>query len=132
MGNVVACCLEGQYLPDGLNDLFLHCRDSMMLLSMNGPVCGFMLEVGIGLKGTYQGLTATILKQGSNQAIRFFVMTSLKNWYKGMEEQRLSETRSVTTAQAESYWNSSVLSQSAIFLPPTFPEFCNADKPHTD
>uniref|UniRef100_A0AAR2LPY6 Uncharacterized protein n=1 Tax=Pygocentrus nattereri TaxID=42514 RepID=A0AAR2LPY6_PYGNA len=36
-----------------------------------------------GLKGTYQGLTATVLKQGSNQAIRFFVMTSLRNWYKG-------------------------------------------------
>ncbi|TRY96765.1 hypothetical protein DNTS_014490 [Danionella cerebrum] len=36
-----------------------------------------------GLRGTYQGLTATILKQGSNQAIRFFVMTSLRNWYKG-------------------------------------------------
>ncbi|XP_037536195.1 tricarboxylate transport protein B, mitochondrial [Nematolebias whitei] len=36
-----------------------------------------------GLKGTYQGVTATVLKQGSNQAIRFFVMTSLKNWYKG-------------------------------------------------
>ncbi|XP_007899999.1 tricarboxylate transport protein B, mitochondrial [Callorhinchus milii] len=36
-----------------------------------------------GLKGTYQGLTATILKQGSNQAIRFFVMTSMRNWYKG-------------------------------------------------
>ncbi|KAK2837855.1 hypothetical protein Q5P01_015067 [Channa striata] len=36
-----------------------------------------------GVKGTYQGLTATVLKQGSNQAIRFFVMTSLKNWYKG-------------------------------------------------
>ncbi|XP_061585481.1 tricarboxylate transport protein B, mitochondrial [Cololabis saira] len=36
-----------------------------------------------GLKGTYQGLTATVLKQGSNQAIRFYVMTSLKNWYKG-------------------------------------------------
>ncbi|KAL4609633.1 tricarboxylate transport protein, mitochondrial [Arapaima gigas] len=36
-----------------------------------------------GLRGTYQGLTATVLKQGSNQAIRFFVMTSLKNWYKG-------------------------------------------------
>ncbi|XP_006640181.1 tricarboxylate transport protein B, mitochondrial [Lepisosteus oculatus] len=35
-----------------------------------------------GLKGTYQGLTATVLKQGSNQAIRFFVMTSLRNWYK--------------------------------------------------
>uniref|UniRef100_A0AAY4CVY8 Tricarboxylate transport protein n=1 Tax=Denticeps clupeoides TaxID=299321 RepID=A0AAY4CVY8_9TELE len=36
-----------------------------------------------GIRGTYQGLTATILKQGSNQAIRFFVMTSLRNWYKG-------------------------------------------------
>ncbi|XP_067394086.1 tricarboxylate transport protein, mitochondrial-like isoform X1 [Emydura macquarii macquarii] len=36
-----------------------------------------------GLRGTYQGLTATILKQGSNQAIRFFVMTSLRNWYLG-------------------------------------------------
>ncbi|XP_034026620.1 tricarboxylate transport protein B, mitochondrial [Thalassophryne amazonica] len=36
-----------------------------------------------GLRGTYQGLTATVLKQGSNQAIRFFVMTSLKNWYRG-------------------------------------------------
>ncbi|XP_077353128.1 tricarboxylate transport protein B, mitochondrial [Festucalex cinctus] len=36
-----------------------------------------------GLGGTYQGLTATVLKQGSNQAIRFYVMTSLRNWYKG-------------------------------------------------
>lgn len=36
-----------------------------------------------GLRGTYQGLTATMLKQGSNQAIRFFVMTSLRNWYRG-------------------------------------------------
>ncbi|KAJ1184573.1 hypothetical protein NDU88_001377 [Pleurodeles waltl] len=34
-----------------------------------------------GLRGTYQGVTATVLKQGSNQAIRFFVMTSLRNWY---------------------------------------------------
>ncbi|KAM6965024.1 tricarboxylate transport protein B, mitochondrial [Aplochiton taeniatus] len=36
-----------------------------------------------GVMGTYQGLTATVLKQGSNQAIRFYVMTSLRNWYKG-------------------------------------------------
>jgi solute carrier family 25 citrate transporter 1 len=36
-----------------------------------------------GLKGTYQGVTATILKQGSNQAIRFFVMETLKDWYRG-------------------------------------------------
>ncbi|MBN3298898.1 TXTP protein, partial [Amia calva] len=41
-----------------------------------------------GLKGTYQGLTATVLKQGSNQAIRFYVMTSLRNWYKGDNPQK--------------------------------------------
>jgi solute carrier family 25 citrate transporter 1 len=28
------------------------------------------------------GVTATILKQGSNQAIRFFVMESCKDWYR--------------------------------------------------
>jgi solute carrier family 25 citrate transporter 1 len=36
-----------------------------------------------GLKGVYQGLPATIAKQGSNQAIRFFVMESMKDWYRG-------------------------------------------------
>ena len=36
-----------------------------------------------GIRGTYQGLSATILKQGSNQAIRFFVMETLKDWYRG-------------------------------------------------
>ncbi|XP_037588261.1 tricarboxylate transport protein, mitochondrial-like [Cebus imitator] len=36
-----------------------------------------------GLKGTYQDLMATVLKQGSNQAIRFSLMTSLHNWYRG-------------------------------------------------
>lgn len=35
------------------------------------------------MRGTYQGLTATVLKQGTNQAIRFYVMNSLRNWYKG-------------------------------------------------
>lgn len=33
-----------------------------------------------GIRGTYQGVTATIMKQGSNQAIRFFVMETLKDW----------------------------------------------------
>lgn len=37
----------------------------------------------LGLKGVYQGLTPTIIKQGSNQAIRFCVMETLKDWYKG-------------------------------------------------
>ncbi|KAG9510635.1 Tricarboxylate transport protein, mitochondrial, partial [Fragariocoptes setiger] len=36
-----------------------------------------------GIKGTYQGLSATIMKQGSNQAIRFFVMETLKDWWRG-------------------------------------------------
>lgn len=36
-----------------------------------------------GIRGTYQGLTPTIIKQGSNQAIRFFIVESLKEWYKG-------------------------------------------------
>jgi solute carrier family 25 citrate transporter 1 len=37
-------------------------------------------EQGIG--GVYKGVTATIIKQGSNQAIRFFVMESLKGEYR--------------------------------------------------
>ncbi|VDM97747.1 unnamed protein product [Thelazia callipaeda] len=36
-----------------------------------------------GIHGLYQGVTATIAKQGSNQAIRFFVMETLKDWYRG-------------------------------------------------
>uniref|UniRef100_A0A0K0EBN4 Citrate transport protein n=1 Tax=Strongyloides stercoralis TaxID=6248 RepID=A0A0K0EBN4_STRER len=35
-----------------------------------------------GMKGLYQGLAATMAKQGSNQAIRFFVMETLKDWYR--------------------------------------------------
>jgi len=35
-----------------------------------------------GIRGTYQGLTATMLKQGSNQAIRFYVMETLKEQYR--------------------------------------------------
>ena len=31
----------------------------------------------------YRGLGPTIMKQGSNQAIRFFVMESLRNIYTG-------------------------------------------------
>ncbi|XP_053617116.1 putative tricarboxylate transport protein, mitochondrial [Plodia interpunctella] len=38
-------------------------------------------EEGVG--GVYKGVTATVMKQGSNQAIRFFVMESLRDWYKG-------------------------------------------------
>nr|KAG5690617.1 hypothetical protein BaRGS_018087 [Batillaria attramentaria] len=41
-----------------------------------------------GIHGIYQGLTPTILKQGSNQAIRFFVMETLKDWYRGEDKNK--------------------------------------------
>lgn len=37
----------------------------------------------LGFIGVYKGVTATIMKQGSNQAIRFYVMETLKDMYKG-------------------------------------------------
>lgn len=56
--------------------------------SANPRFKGFFHGVGVivkeqGFKGVYQGLTATILKQGSNQAIRFFVMETCKDYYRG-------------------------------------------------
>ena len=33
-----------------------------------------------GLGGVYKGLTATVVKQGTNQMIRFFVYSNLKNY----------------------------------------------------
>ena len=36
-----------------------------------------------GVGGVYRGLGPTVMKQGSNQAIRFFVMESLRNKYTG-------------------------------------------------
>eukprot|EP00095_Tigriopus_kingsejongensis_P002340 snap_masked-scaffold868_size86715-processed-gene-0.0 protein:Tk02340 transcript:snap_masked-scaffold868_size86715-processed-gene-0.0-mRNA-1 annotation:"tricarboxylate transport mitochondrial precursor" len=38
-----------------------------------------------GIRGTYQGVTATIIKQGSNQLIRFSVVESLKDLYTGYD-----------------------------------------------
>ena len=35
-----------------------------------------------GFHGIYRGLTPTVLRQGTNQAIRFFVMETLKDWYR--------------------------------------------------
>ena len=37
----------------------------------------------IGLQGTYKGLLPTILKQGTNQAIRFFVYSEIKKFLQG-------------------------------------------------
>uniref|UniRef100_A0A1B6D532 Citrate transport protein n=1 Tax=Clastoptera arizonana TaxID=38151 RepID=A0A1B6D532_9HEMI len=34
-----------------------------------------------GFHGIYQGVIPTIVKQGSSQAIRFFIMETLKDWY---------------------------------------------------
>lgn len=46
---------------------------------------GFVVSsfVSLGFRGVYQGLTATIMKQGSNQAIRFYVMETCKDKYRG-------------------------------------------------
>jgi len=41
-----------------------------------------------GLSGVYKGVTATIIKQGSNQAIRFYVMETLREWYKGGDKNK--------------------------------------------
>ncbi|XP_034665234.1 putative tricarboxylate transport protein, mitochondrial [Drosophila subobscura] len=38
-----------------------------------------------GIGGIYKGLPATVVKQGSNQAIRFFVLFSLKDLYTGKD-----------------------------------------------
>ncbi|KAH8278633.1 hypothetical protein KR018_006319 [Drosophila ironensis] len=56
--------------------------------SANPKFRGFFHGVGEivkseGIGGIYKGLTATILKQGSNQAIRFYVLETLKDIYKG-------------------------------------------------
>lgn len=40
------------------------------------------LGLFVGLSGLYKGVTPTIFKQGTNQAIRFFVMESLKEAYR--------------------------------------------------
>ena len=37
----------------------------------------------LGLGGVYKGLTATVIKQGTNQMIRFFVYTNLKSYLQG-------------------------------------------------
>lgn len=42
----------------------------------------------VGFGGVYKGVTATIMKQGSNQAIRFFVMETLKDAYKGGDKDK--------------------------------------------
>lgn len=61
--------------------------------SANPKFRGFFNGVGQivkqeGVSGVYKGLTATIMKQGSNQAIRFYVMESLKDLYKGDDLQK--------------------------------------------
>lgn len=42
----------------------------------------FLIPDQKGLGGLYKGVTATIMKQGSNQAIRFFVMETMKDRYR--------------------------------------------------
>lgn len=41
-----------------------------------------------GFSGVYKGVSATIIKQGSNQAIRFYVMETCRDLYKGDDPKR--------------------------------------------
>lgn len=41
------------------------------------------IKIFTGISGVYKGLLPTIMKQGSNQAMRFFLMETMKDWYKG-------------------------------------------------
>ncbi|OON18976.1 hypothetical protein X801_05163, partial [Opisthorchis viverrini] len=43
-----------------------------------------------GIGGLYKGVTPTIMKQGTNQAIRFFVMESLKDQYRHYRGDQIS------------------------------------------
>ncbi|CRK98112.1 CLUMA_CG011480, isoform A [Clunio marinus] len=61
--------------------------------SKNPKFRGFAHGVGCivkqeGFSGLYKGVTATIIKQGSNQAIRFYVMETLREWYKGGDKKK--------------------------------------------
>lgn len=61
--------------------------------SANPKFKGFFHGVGSivkqeGFSGVYKGLTATILKQGSNQAMRFYTMETLKEIYKGGDKNK--------------------------------------------
>lgn len=49
----------------------------------------------LGIGGIYKGVTATIMKQGSNQAIRFFVMETLKDFYRGGDPKKQIPTLAV-------------------------------------
>lgn len=89
-------CQVGQPLLEWLP---LDCRQGLEGPSLI-PVC-----LSQGLKGTYQGLTATVLKQGSNQAIRFFVMTSLRNWYQGtpVAQRRIPNPEGILFLEGEAH-----------------------------
>ena len=62
-----------------------HCATSILKEEVSEKICRkknmvmfFMFQ---GVSGLYRGVGPTIMKQGSNQAIRFFVMESLRNKY---------------------------------------------------
>jgi len=39
----------------------------------------------LGIRGIYRGVSGTVLKQGTNQAIRFFLMVTQKDLYAGSD-----------------------------------------------
>lgn len=64
-------------------DFVDFCTDVALSWKQRGQRYQKMRTIWEDFQGFYQGLTATMAKQGSNQAIRFFVMETLKDWYRG-------------------------------------------------
>ncbi|VDQ14080.1 unnamed protein product [Trichobilharzia regenti] len=63
-----------------------QCRSNCAVINM----LDFFPFCSIGITGIYKGVTPTILKQGSNQAIRFFVMETLKDGYRQYRGDKVS------------------------------------------
>jgi hypothetical protein len=63
----------------------LRLRNAMCPVRLRVCVSVMIIVVRIcaGFRGLYKGLTATVLKQGSNQAIRFFVHNNITEWMRG-------------------------------------------------
>ena len=58
-------------------------QDGKAMNNMTSLLVQLLCYLPLGIRGTYQGLTATVLKQGTNQMIRFFVFTTMKTWVQG-------------------------------------------------
>jgi len=81
-----------------------------------------------GIRGTYQGLTATMMKQGTNQAIRFFVMESLKELYRGKDNVSTPVPKPITGLFGIVAGAASVFGNTPLDVIKTRMQVCQCDK----